>query len=55
MICGPVAGIGGGHRRLGASRHADGRCSLVIVSDNNFGAGQFTQFVFLGLDIDRVK
>lgn len=29
----------------------DGRRSLVIVSDNNFGAGQFTQFVVLALDI----
>ena len=30
----------------------DGRRSLVIVSDNNFGAGQFTQFVVLALDIE---
>ena len=30
---------------------ADGRASLVIVSDNNFGAGQFTQFIVLALDI----
>jgi hypothetical protein len=29
----------------------DGRRSLVIVSDNNFGAGQFTQFVVLALEI----
>ncbi|MCP4307605.1 MAG: esterase-like activity of phytase family protein [bacterium] len=36
-------------------RLPDGRRSLVIVSDNNFGAGQFTQFVVLALDIDRVK
>lgn len=30
---------------------ADGRQTLVIVSDNNFSAGQFTQFVALALDI----
>ncbi|MEN8042168.1 MAG: esterase-like activity of phytase family protein [Actinomycetota bacterium] len=30
----------------------DGRQSLVIVSDNNFGAGQFTQFIVLALDIE---
>ncbi|MCP5035823.1 MAG: esterase-like activity of phytase family protein [Actinomycetia bacterium] len=30
---------------------ADGRQTLVIVSDNNFGAGQFTQFIVLALDI----
>lgn len=30
---------------------SDGRESLVIVSDNNFSAGQFTQFVVLALDI----
>lgn len=30
---------------------ADGRRSVVIVSDNNFGAGQFTQFMVLALDI----
>jgi hypothetical protein len=29
----------------------DGRQSLVIVSDNNFSAGQFTQFMVLALDI----
>ncbi len=29
----------------------DGRQTLVIVSDNNFGAGQFTQFIVLALDI----
>ena len=36
-------------------RLADGRRSLVIVSDNNFSPNQFTQFVVLALDIDRVK
>jgi len=30
----------------------DGRQSLVIVSDNNFSPGQFTQFIVLALDID---
>ncbi|MGW8225578.1 MAG: esterase-like activity of phytase family protein, partial [Anaerolineales bacterium] len=29
----------------------DGRQSLVIVSDNNFAPGQFTQFIVLALDI----
>ena len=29
----------------------DGRHTLVIVSDNNFGATQFTQFIVLALDI----
>jgi hypothetical protein len=29
----------------------DGRRTLVIVSDNNFGATQFTQFIVLALDI----
>ena len=29
----------------------DGRQTLVIVSDNNFNAGQFTQFIVLALDI----
>jgi hypothetical protein len=29
----------------------DGRQTLVIVSDNNFSAGQFTQFIVLALDI----
>jgi hypothetical protein len=33
----------------------DGRQALVIVSDNNFGAGQFTQFVVLALDIETVQ
>ena len=31
----------------------DGRRTLVIVSDNNFSAGQFTQFVVLALDIEK--
>ena len=30
----------------------DGRKSLVLVSDNNFAASQFTQFVVLALDLD---
>ncbi len=30
---------------------ADGRQTLVIVSDNNFGATQFTQFIALALDL----
>lgn len=30
----------------------DGRKTLVIVSDNNFSAGQFTQFIALALDIE---
>jgi hypothetical protein len=30
----------------------DGRQSLVIVSDNNFSPGQFTQFILLALEID---
>jgi hypothetical protein len=29
----------------------DGRQTLVVVSDNNFSAGQFTQFIVLALDI----
>ncbi len=29
----------------------DGRQSLVIVSDNNFNAGQFTQFIVLALEV----
>ena len=33
----------------------DGRMMLVIVSDNNFAPGQFTQFVVLALDIDPVE
>lgn len=32
----------------------DGRQSLVIVSDNNFSPGQFTQFIVLALDIEPV-
>ena len=32
----------------------DGRSTLVIVSDNNFNPGQFTQFVVLALEIDEV-
>jgi len=36
-------------------RLPDGRRSLVIVSDNNFGPAQFTQFIVLALDIDRVR
>ena len=30
----------------------DGRQTLVIVSDNNFNAAQFTQFIVLAVDID---
>ena len=33
----------------------DGRKTLVIVSDNNFNAGQFTQFIVLALEIDSVS
>jgi len=33
---------------------ADGRQTLVIVSDNNFNAGQFTQFIVLALEIAPV-
>lgn len=33
----------------------DGRQVLVIVSDNNFSPGQFTQFVVLALDIQPVE
>ena len=29
----------------------DGRQTLLIVSDNNFSAGQFTQFIALAVDI----
>ena len=32
-------------------RLPDGRQTLLIVSDNNFGAGQFTQFIALAVDI----
>ncbi|MGI9645855.1 MAG: esterase-like activity of phytase family protein [Ilumatobacteraceae bacterium] len=35
-------------------RLADGRQTLVIVSDNNFSPGQFTQFIALALDIEEV-
>jgi len=28
---------------------------LVIVSDNNFNPGQFTQFILLALDIEPVE
>ncbi len=31
----------------------DGRATLVIVSDNNFSAGQFTQFIVLALEINQ--
>jgi hypothetical protein len=30
----------------------DGRRSLIIVSDNNFAAGQFTQFIVLAVEIE---
>ncbi len=33
----------------------DGRRTLVIVSDNNFNAAQFTQFIVLALDIERTR
>ena len=33
----------------------DGRQALVIVSDNNFAASQFTQFILLALEIEPVK
>jgi hypothetical protein len=33
----------------------DGRSTLVIVSDNNFNPGQFTQFIALAVDIDPVE
>ena len=29
----------------------DGRKTLIVVSDNNFSPGQFTQFILLALDI----
>jgi 3-phytase len=29
----------------------DGRQALVVVSDNNFSSGQFTQFIVLAVDI----
>ncbi|MFN2221220.1 MAG: esterase-like activity of phytase family protein, partial [Candidatus Promineifilaceae bacterium] len=31
----------------------DGRQALVIVSDNNFAASQFTQFIVLALDLEE--
>jgi hypothetical protein len=34
---------------------SDGRQTLVIVSDNNFSLGQFTQFIVLALDIEPVE
>jgi hypothetical protein len=34
---------------------ADGRQTLVIVSDNNFSAGQFTQFILLALEIEAAE
>jgi len=33
----------------------DGRQTLVIVSDNNFAASQFTQFIVLAVDIESVE
>ena len=33
----------------------DGRQTVVIVSDNNFSPGQFTQFIVLALDISTVE
>jgi 3-phytase/alkaline phosphatase D len=33
----------------------DGRSTLVIVSDNNFNPGQFTEFIALAVDIDPVE
>ncbi len=33
----------------------DGRRTLVTVSDNNFAAGQFTQFIVLALEIEPVE
>ena len=35
-------------------RLSDGRQSLVIVSDNNFSPGQFTQFIVLALELNPV-
>ncbi|MCP5094527.1 MAG: esterase-like activity of phytase family protein [Chloroflexi bacterium] len=34
---------------------SDGRQTLVIVSDNNFSTGQFTQFIVLAVDIAPVE
>lgn len=33
----------------------DGRNTLMIVSDNNFSPGQFTQFILLALDIEPLE
>lgn len=33
----------------------DGRIPLIVVSDNNFSAGQFTQFIVLALDIEPLE
>jgi len=33
----------------------DGRRSLIVVSDNNFSPGQFTQFIVLALDVQPVN
>jgi 3-phytase len=33
---------------------ADGRQSLIVVSDNNFSDTQVTQFIALGLDLDTI-
>ena len=33
----------------------DGRSTLVVVSDNNFNPGQFTQFIVLVVDLDPVE
>ena len=33
----------------------DGRQTLVTVSDNNFSAGQFTQFIVLALEMEPVE
>jgi hypothetical protein len=33
----------------------DGRNTLIIVSDNNFSPGQFTQFILLALDIEPLE
>ena len=32
----------------------DGRQTLVIVSDNNFSSGQFTQFIVLAVEVENV-
>lgn len=33
----------------------DGRRTLIIVSDNNFNAGQFTQFIVLALEVESAE